>query len=324
MSRTRQNTLGKGVETMKTMSNVGGMMVLAMALVACGNGGSTTQTTAAVQSADEAATLAFVNDQALTTFDVLDSDCGLRSDTAQKIIAHRDGADGVAGTADDNLFDDLAELDAVFLVGPAALLQLKACADSFGYRPTPYELAVVNFLNDAFTDFNRLDIDCGLRSNAAANLIHHRDANPFHSLDEVDAVSQVGPAALDQLGQCASAFGFDITEPEPDPEPEPQQCTPATWDGTFDTEDYFWDVAQLTPELADVVNALQADAYAHRDPTSSYPIRLGEVYRYSLNGQVVHYEARFNQMLDLEGGIQLIFVYDLDSCGSVLNFWMGI
>ncbi|RLB48436.1 MAG: hypothetical protein DRJ42_23210, partial [Deltaproteobacteria bacterium] len=40
---------------------------------------------------------------------------------ATNVIAHRNGADGVLGTGDDDLFDDLGELDGVDFVGPAAL-----------------------------------------------------------------------------------------------------------------------------------------------------------------------------------------------------------
>lgn len=42
-------------------------------------------------------------------------------DAAQAIVEHRLGPDGQAGTADDNIFDDLAELDAVDFVGPQTL-----------------------------------------------------------------------------------------------------------------------------------------------------------------------------------------------------------
>lgn len=304
---------------MKSMSKAIGTIVLATALLACGQGGQTTQTTAAVQSADEAAALAFLNDR-LTNFDVLDTDCNLRSDSARQIMKYRDGQDKTPGTDDDNLFDSLEELDAVHMVGQWTIDQIKACADSFGYTPTPYELAVINFLNDASTDLARLDHDCALRSNTAANLIAHRDANPFHSLDEVDCVSQVGPAALELIAQCASRFGFDATEPDPDP----QQCQPAPWDGTYDQERYFWDAAQVSSDLAALIPALQADANAKRDTSVYFPVRFGEIYQYSLDGQVVHTQVSFNQMIDPEGGIQVWFYYQLDSCLNVVDVWVGI
>lgn len=46
---------------------------------------------------------------------------GLREDAADAIASHRAGPDGDFGTADDDLYDDLAELDAVDFVGTVAL-----------------------------------------------------------------------------------------------------------------------------------------------------------------------------------------------------------
>src|SRR5512134_454151 len=43
----------------------------------------------------------------------LKSGAGITSRAAGNIVKHRDGADGAAGTADDDKFDTLAELDAV-------------------------------------------------------------------------------------------------------------------------------------------------------------------------------------------------------------------
>ena len=55
-----------------------------------------------------------------------------------------------------------------------------------------------------------------------------------------------------------------------------------------------------------------------------FPVRFGEAYRFSLNGQVVHYEVSFVQTIDPEGGIQLWFRYEFDSCLNQVGFWMGI
>ncbi|MCX5743463.1 MAG: hypothetical protein NT062_13300 [Proteobacteria bacterium] len=57
---------------------------------------------------------------------VLDDDVPLDRRAAENIVAHRDGADGIHGTADDDPFDDLAELDAIPYVGPVALASLLA------------------------------------------------------------------------------------------------------------------------------------------------------------------------------------------------------
>ncbi len=46
---------------------------------------------------------------------------GLSDDAAKSIVAHRNGPDGDAGTADDDVYDDLDELDGVDFVGNLAL-----------------------------------------------------------------------------------------------------------------------------------------------------------------------------------------------------------
>ncbi len=63
----------------------------------------------------------------------LDDEVGLDSRAARNIIAHRDGADAVPGSSDDELFDSLAELDAIKWVGPNALARLLSYALANGY-----------------------------------------------------------------------------------------------------------------------------------------------------------------------------------------------
>jgi phosphatidylserine/phosphatidylglycerophosphate/cardiolipin synthase-like enzyme len=75
--------------------------------------------------------LALVNDPAVD-FTELDIDAGLSSRVARNIITHRDGADGVADTADDDRFDDLAELDAIPYLGSATMAQLLEYAKDKG------------------------------------------------------------------------------------------------------------------------------------------------------------------------------------------------
>ena len=78
------------------------------------------------------AVLALVNDPA-TTFEVLDDDARLNRRAAQGIFDHRAGPDGETGTADDDVFDSIEELDAVKYVGPKALSQLLEYAIASGY-----------------------------------------------------------------------------------------------------------------------------------------------------------------------------------------------
>ncbi|MBI5482578.1 MAG: hypothetical protein HY906_27230 [Deltaproteobacteria bacterium] len=90
--------------------------------------------------------LVYVNDPA-TSYDVL-RQAAVPKVAVRNIIAHRDGVDGQPGTADDDRFDDLAELDAVPYVGPIALQKLVAAIDArcqapasvdVIFSPQPYE-----------------------------------------------------------------------------------------------------------------------------------------------------------------------------------------
>jgi hypothetical protein len=198
-------------------------LLLTLGVSGCGNqigGGQTDARKAALQTPEEMALLAFLNDQHFIKADTLDVDCSIRSDAARNIILHRDGPDGWVGNSDDNLFGSIEELDSVAQVGPWTIEQLIICADSHGYMPTDEEVALLNFLNDSpNTTFHRLDVDCGLYADSARNLIAHRDGpdgidgtaddNPFHSLAEVDGVERVGPATLNALQACAEAYRYD-------------------------------------------------------------------------------------------------------------------
>ncbi len=59
--------------------------------------------------------------ESTSTAELLKSDVGIHTRAANAIVAHRMGPDGKPGTGDDDIFDDLAELDGVAHVGPAAL-----------------------------------------------------------------------------------------------------------------------------------------------------------------------------------------------------------
>ncbi|HUU01517.1 MAG TPA: phospholipase D-like domain-containing protein [Myxococcota bacterium] len=68
--------------------------------------------------------LAWVNDPEVS-YEVL-REAGVHSRAARNIIKHRDGPDGLAGTEDDDYFDDAEEVDDVYYVGPKAFEQLTA------------------------------------------------------------------------------------------------------------------------------------------------------------------------------------------------------
>jgi hypothetical protein len=66
-----------------------------------------------------------------TDLEYLDRACGIHSDTAQNLLAHRNGPDGAWGTADDNPFHSLTEVDSVDQVGPWNLDMLLWCAEEY-------------------------------------------------------------------------------------------------------------------------------------------------------------------------------------------------
>ncbi len=113
------------------------------------------------------ALLAYLNGGA--TADAM-KDKGVHTRAAENLAAHRDGADGMFGTADDDLFDSLEEVDAVPYVGPAAFGQLGAIAaptcaplelagscsitsttfhNGYGYPNTDHEMIALSILLDA-------------------------------------------------------------------------------------------------------------------------------------------------------------------------------
>ena len=177
-------------------------------------------------SPEEAGVLAFVNDGA-TTLAVLDDDVPLNARAARNIIARRDGADGVFGTADDELFTSVADLDSVSYVGPAALEALLAFARDNGWLDvgaTERDAAILALVNHPDTTMELLDLDVGLDVRAATNIMAHRDGADgevgtaddrlFASIEELDGISYVGPSALDDLAAYALANGFGgSTEP---------------------------------------------------------------------------------------------------------------
>lgn len=105
------------------------------ALPACdvGTGSETDDVTAGIPetSAEAQALRAFLNDPA-TTASVLTGE-KITSAVAKLIVSHRDGADAVARTGDDDAFDTVAEIDALKGVGPATLKKLSGIASKRGY-----------------------------------------------------------------------------------------------------------------------------------------------------------------------------------------------
>lgn len=160
-----------------------------------------------VSSEEVGVVLAFLNDPA-TNLVTLDDNVGLERRAAENLIAHRNGPDGAYPSADDNLFDTLAEVDAVPYVGDVALGQIRTWAIDHAPLPAEYvegvqftseqATAVVWGVNHA--SVGELDAEVGLSSQAAQNLVA---AAPYASVTSIGAISYVGPSTLSALKDYA-------------------------------------------------------------------------------------------------------------------------
>ena len=141
----------------------------------------------------------------------LDTTIALDARAAKAIIAARNGADGVAPSADDVSFATIAQLDAVAYVGDSALYKLEQYANA---HPAPagatvegvvftgwQEEAVVWGVNRA--SIAELDADVKLDARAAANLVAKA---PFANVGAMGPVAQVGKAALTALRAHAGVW----------------------------------------------------------------------------------------------------------------------
>ena len=161
--------------------------------------------------------LAMVNDP-LTDVPFLSSECLIAGNAAERIVSHRQGPDALDGTADDDLFDSVDELDDVGLVGEQTLTLLAEAAERFGLVPvleiegvqfTADEIAnTLALINDA--SLQVLDDDAALDVRAAQSLVYGR---PFESLVDVAGRPYVGPSALTALKWFAAGWVDSIAVP---------------------------------------------------------------------------------------------------------------
>jgi len=171
--------------------------------------------------------LAFLNGPT-ATLTVLTQDARVESRAAKGIVAFRAGADGVLGTADDQRFASVAQVDAVPYVGAVALAKLDAFASTQGVpsvtvegvRFTAAEAALaVAVVNDA-----RIT-SAGLSSTAVSNLVARR---PYATLDAIGATPAIGPATLTALRTYAAQLLAGT--------PLPSGCEAGTFDGIVFTK----------------------------------------------------------------------------------------
>jgi|GEM_PF-1723870 len=169
------------------------------------------------------------------SFEVLDDDVALDRRAAKNIVAHRDGPDATAGTADDNVIGSLDELDAIPYVGDSAIAKLQRYADLAGLpdggATTVHGIEegsvdaqrILAFANTA--SFEELDVDARLDARAAAHIIRHRygtdgvmgggDDNAIDTLAELDSIAYVGARAFALLDEHAPEIVvIEVNNPE--------------------------------------------------------------------------------------------------------------
>jgi hypothetical protein len=150
--------------------------------------------------------LDFLNDCA-TTYGMLDQSAGLDSDAAQNLVNHRDGADNLCDTQDDDLFDSLDEVDDVPQVGDGTIeavyeyLQNGGDPDYDGggtYDDVAFTGAEARVVLDIANHASERELndDVGLSSTAAANIVDNR---PHDTMDHLAATPEVGTATLQAL-----------------------------------------------------------------------------------------------------------------------------
>ncbi len=172
--------------------------------------------------------LAMLND-AGTTLTVLDDDASLDRRAATNIIAHRNGADGLFGSSDDDPIDTIIELDAISYVGDSAIARLNNYAVTTGWvepdadvigvwDDVPFSAAEIDAVLSLVNSVRlpTLDVEVALDSRAAANIIA---AQPLASMDELSACGYVGQSAMAKLKSYAIDNGYgdggDSAEPVP-------------------------------------------------------------------------------------------------------------
>ncbi len=155
--------------------------------------------------------LALVNDEA-TTADFLDVGLELDVRAAERIVAHRQGPDGLDGTYDDDRFGTILELDEIPYVGEATLLILSDAAWELDYVPvlvlegvpfTALQVEEVLLLGNEGTLYD-LDEAAGLDVRAAEAIVAGR---PYTTVSELAERPHVGGAALEAMQVHAAHWG---------------------------------------------------------------------------------------------------------------------
>jgi len=174
-------------------------------------------------SAEALGLIAFLNDGDLATFALLDIDVGLDRRAAAAIVHYRDGADGEFGTADDQLYGSIAQVDDQYYVGNSALNLIRDFAVEAGYVAqgpddilgtwdgVTFTVAEADAVLDAANTWSGqvLDVDVELDSRAVNSVV---SARPIPSVEHLAGLYYVGKSALNKLKDAAVDSDADSPE----------------------------------------------------------------------------------------------------------------
>jgi len=276
--------------------------------------------------------LNFLNDQTTTTEELLDVDCAIRSDSAKHLIKHRDGKDKTPFTADDDLFDSVAEVDDVPMVGSWTIEQLINCARNFGYYevPAPVLLSPADgaelqnnwWYSRVYWSFSWEPVD-------GADSYHFQLFAPGDTTPTYDRTNVRYSGLIYVLPYAVVAeedrYGWTW---------QVQVEVAGAWSNYSETRSFdvgpgndvtFLDdnISSLDPVLQDVIIDLKhyADGYLiYKDPYNEVytNANLSEVNVFSQNGVVVAYGVHYYQVIDYEYGIGFHVLYGLDAGYNVV------
>ena len=154
--------------------------------------------------------LRLVNDPTVDSY-YLEVEGGISAVAAENVVAHRQGADGLDGTSDDDPFDNLFELDGVRYVDTLTLISLGELAQDLDLIPALI-LEGVPFSHDEqnrtllfanFATFHELDAGASLDVRAVEGLVHGR---PYEELLEVAERPFIGPSSLQSMRDFSGAW----------------------------------------------------------------------------------------------------------------------
>lgn len=200
-------------------------VLLALTAAACqaGDGVSTSENPLVDGTPDAIGLLAFLNDPA-TTFAVLDDDVPLDKRAATNLIGHRDGADGVYGTADDSPFRTIGEVDDVKWVGESSINRMVTFAADHGYVPSdddllgtfdgvPFTVAEAERVLHAVNNYSDgvLRYEVPLDSRAVVSIVN---ARPILTMEELADLYYVGKAMLTRLKNYTAVPDLAIERPD--------------------------------------------------------------------------------------------------------------